>query len=90
MFSAAIFVVECVSSLDYLNASLLLLCWYVPDEGSLLPTYRDCSTPEGYVLCLMSCGVMFPSFTIYMCVCLYIYIYVCVYLRDRSVTSKTS
>ena len=39
----------------------MLLYSYVPDEGSLLPNYRDCITPNG-----------FASYTdIYVCVCLH-------------------
>ena len=31
---------------------------YVPDEGSLLPKYRDCTTSNDFELYLMCCGVM--------------------------------
>ena len=31
---------------------------YVPDKGSLLPKYRDCSTSNDFELYLMCCGVM--------------------------------
>ena len=31
---------------------------YVPDEGSLLPIYRDCTTSNDFELYLMCCGVM--------------------------------
>ena len=34
----------------------LYLC--VPDEGSLLPKYRDCTTYNDFELYLMCCGVM--------------------------------
>ena len=31
---------------------------YVPDEGSLLPKYRDCTTSNDFESYLMCCGVM--------------------------------
>ena len=31
---------------------------YVPDEGSLMPKYRDCTTSIDFELYLMCCGVM--------------------------------
>ena len=31
---------------------------YVPDEGSLLPKYRDCTTSNDFELYLMCYGVM--------------------------------
>ena len=31
---------------------------YVPDEGSLFPKYRDCTTSNDFELYLMCCGVM--------------------------------
>ena len=31
---------------------------HVPDEGSLLPKYRDCTTSNDFELYLMCCGVM--------------------------------
>ena len=31
---------------------------YVPDEGSLLPYYRDCTTSNDFESFLMCCGVM--------------------------------
>ena len=39
----------------YIYVSLYL---YVPDEGSLLPKYRDCTTYNDFELYLMCCGVM--------------------------------
>ena len=39
----------------YIVVSLYL---YVPDEGSLLPKYRDCTTSNDFELYLMCCGVM--------------------------------
>ena len=39
----------------YIYVSLYL---YVPDEGSLLPKYRDCTTSNDFELYLMCCGVM--------------------------------
>ena len=45
---------------------------YVPDEGSLLPKYRDCTTYNDFELYLMCCGVMLLLLIIY----LYIYIYI--------------
>ena len=41
--------------LDYAFVSLYL---YVPDEGNLLPKYRDCTTSNDFELYLMCCGVM--------------------------------
>ena len=38
--------------------SFVLLYLYVPDEGSLLPKYRDCTTYNDFELYLMCCGVM--------------------------------
>ena len=50
----------------YIYISLYL---YVPDEGSLLPKYRDCTTSNDFELYLMRCGVMLLLLIIY------IYIY---------------
>ena len=38
---------------------------YVPDEGSLLPKYRDCITYNDFELYLMCCGVMLLLLIIY-------------------------
>ena len=38
---------------------------YVPDEGSLLPKYRDCTTFNVFELYLMCCGVMLLLLIIY-------------------------
>ena len=38
--------------------SFVSLYLYVPDEGSLLPKYKDCTTSNGFELNLMCCGVM--------------------------------
>ena len=46
----------------YIFASLYL---YVPDEGSLLPKYRDCTTYNDFELYLMCCGVMLLLLIIY-------------------------
>ena len=35
-----------------------MLYLYVPDEGSLLPKYRDCTTSNDFESYLMCCGVM--------------------------------
>ena len=43
---------------------------YVPDEGSLLPKYSDCTTSNDFELYLMCCGVMLLLLSI-----LYIYTY---------------
>ena len=37
---------------------IVSLYLYVPDEGSLLPKYRDCTTSINFELYLMCCGVM--------------------------------
>ena len=47
---------------------LVSLYLYVPDEGSLLPKYRDCTTSNDFELYLMCCGVMLQY--------IYIYIYI--------------
>ena len=44
---------------------------YVPDEGSLLPKYRDCTTSNFFELYLMCCGVML----LILITCIYIYIH---------------
>ena len=49
--------------------SFVSLYLYVPDEGSLLPKYRDCTTSndfESYIYIYMC---------VYMCVCIYAYIF---------------
>ena len=38
-----------------------------PDEGSLLPKYGDCTTPNCFELCLLCCGVMLVLLIIYIC-----------------------
>ena len=38
--------------------SFVSLYLYVPDEGSLLPKYRDCTTSNDFELYLMCYGVM--------------------------------
>ena len=48
----------------------VLLYLYVPDEGSLLPKYRDCTTSNDFELYLMCCGVMLLLLIIY----IYVYI----------------
>ena len=47
--------VLCIYIYIYIFVSLYL---YVPDEGSLLPKYRDCTTSNDFELYLMCCGVM--------------------------------
>ena len=37
---------------------IVSLYLYVPDEGSLLPKYRDCTTSNDFESYLMCCGVM--------------------------------
>ena len=56
--------------------SFVSLYLYVPDEGSLLPKYRDCTTYNDFELYLMCCGVMLLLLIIYICICIYIYIYI--------------
>ena len=56
---------------------------YVPNEGSLLPKYRDCSTPNDFELYLMCCGVTLLLLT------MYIYIYICVYFISQHHPSLT-
>ena len=64
-----IYLFICHSSL-YLNLFVSLYL-YVPDEGSLLPKYRDCTTYNDFELYLMCCGVMLLLLIIY----IYRYIY---------------
>ena len=45
---------------------------YVPNEGSLLPKYRDCTTYNDFEIYLMCCGVM-----LLLLIYIYIYIYSC-------------
>ena len=46
-------------SLDVVQSLYFVsLYLYVPDEGSLLPKYRDCTTSNDFELYLMCCGVM--------------------------------
>ena len=45
----------CIYIYIYIYVSLYL---YVPDEGSLLPKYRDFTTSNDFELYLMCCGVM--------------------------------
>ena len=56
-----------------------------PDEDSLLPKYRDCTTSNDFELYLMCCGVMLLLLIIYIYIhvyiCIYIYIRVCVIIR---------
>ena len=54
-------------------ASFVSLYLYVPDEGSLLQKYRDCTTSNDFELCLMSCGVMLFLLIIY----IYIFTWEC-------------
>ena len=46
-------------------ASFISLYLYVPDEGSLLPKYGDCTTHNDFELYLMCCGVMLLLLIIY-------------------------
>ena len=41
------------------------VCIHVPDEGNLLPRYRDCTTSNGIELYFMCCGVMLFLLIIY-------------------------
>ena len=56
------------------------LYFYVPDEGSLLPKYRDCTTSNDFELYLMCCGVMLLLLIMTMYIFTYIYIYVNIYI----------
>ena len=42
----------------YIYIYFVSLYLYVPDEGSLLPKYRDCTTSNDFESYLMCCGVM--------------------------------
>ena len=42
----------------YIYRYFFSLYLYVPDEGSLLPKYRDCTTSNDFESYLMCCGVM--------------------------------
>ena len=58
--------------------SFVSLYLYVPDEGSLLPKYRDCTTSNDFELYLMWCDASVNLiYVIYIYLC-YIYIYICV------------
>ena len=47
---------------------------YVPDEGRLLPKYRDCTTYNDFELYLMCLGVMLLLLIIYIYIYIHIYI----------------
>ena len=49
----------------YIYIYIVSLYLYVPDEGSLLPKYRDCTTYNDFDLYLMCCGVMLLLLIIY-------------------------
>ena len=55
---------------------IVSLYLYVPDEGSLLPKYRDCTTSNDFELYLMCCGVMLLLLIIYT-----IYIHANIYIH---------
>ena len=49
----------CYLCIYYIHISIYIYLYlYVPDEGSLLPKYRDCTTSNYFELYLMCCGVM--------------------------------
>ena len=52
----------------YFGSKLPYYYLYVPDEGSLLPKYRDCTTSNDFELYLMCCGVML----LLLIICIYI------------------
>ena len=53
-------------SLDVVQSLYFVsLYLYVPDEGSLLPKYIDCTTSNDFELYLMCCGVMLLLLIIY-------------------------
>ena len=56
---------------------------YVPDEGSLLPKYRDCTTSNDFELYLMRCGMMLLLLIIYIYTYINIYVYTCMYINIR-------
>ena len=60
--------------------NIYILNAYVPDEGSLLPKYRDCTTSNDFELYLMCCGVMLLLLIVYICVYMYIYVRVYIYI----------
>ena len=53
----------------YIYIFFVSLYLYVPDEGSLLPKYRDCTTYNDFELYLICCGVML------LLLIMYVYIY---------------
>ena len=63
-------------------SSFVSLYLYVPDEGSLLPKYRDCTTSNNFELYLMCCGVMLLLLIIYML------IYICIHREKECETEK--
>ena len=56
-----------------LHIFFVSLYLYVPDEGSLLPKYRDCTKSNGFELYLMCCGVMHLLLIIYVHIHIYMY-----------------
>ena len=61
---------------------------YVPEEGSLLPKYRDCTTSNDFELYLMCCVVMLLLLIIYMYVCIHVCVFVCILLSIISSTAR--
>ena len=61
-----IYIYVCV----YVYIHSVSLYLYVPDEGSLLPKYRDCTTSNDLELYLMCCCVML----LLLIICIYTYI----------------
>ena len=53
---------------------------YVPDEGSLLPKYRDCTTSNDFELYLMCCGVMLLLLIVYIYIYIYTYTHISIYI----------
>ena len=45
----------------------------IPDEDSLLPKYGSCAAPNGFMLCVMCCGVMLLMICMYMHIHIYRY-----------------
>ena len=74
--------------------SFVSLYLYVPDEGSLPPKYRDCTTSNGFELYLMCCGVMLLLLIIhiyiYMHAYKYIYIYLHIMIQKRHILTRTT
>ena len=56
--------------------SFVSLYLYVPEEGSLLPKYRDCTTSNDFELYIYICIYAYT----YICIYMYMYVYIHMYM----------